>query len=73
MNISSVPLKLHTFKPDRFWVLCTTPKCHWLHEISTHDGARTKGSSHVAVHPTHRVEVHTVKTEVIRGKENNQD
>jgi hypothetical protein len=55
---------------DRFWVKCKEPKCYWLAEVSSEKGGRLKAFAHITIHPTHTVELHTVKTEVIRhGKE----
>jgi len=73
MTTKSIPPHLDLVKdgePDRYWVKCKAVKCFWIHSVSSESIGRIKAFAHISTHPTHSVELHTIKTEVIRhGKE----
>lgn len=68
-SITARPTIVKDTKPDRFWVKCTMRKCFFIDEVSSAKSADTKARAHLAAHPAHVVEIHTVNTEVLYGKE----
>lgn len=73
MTVKSITPQIVLVKdgfPDDFWVKCKHSKCNWLRRASSEKSGRLKAFAHIATHKTHVVELHTIKTEVIRhGRE----